>query len=86
MKQQKLIDTTPVLVLEYEDGATSDDPLEACLERLGYTLKRQAQLKERIADKLTPSLFSGQTEPLDVWEKIYQADVDKCIKRLKGAC
>ena len=81
-----MIESKRILTLGIDDRATSDDPLEACLERLGYSTALQAQLKARIADKLTPSLFSGQTEQLDGMEKNYQEAVDKCIKRLKGAC
>ena len=81
-----MIKSKRILTLGLEDRATSDDPLEACLERLGYSVALQSELKARIADKLTPSLFTGQTTELDGMEKNYQDAVDKCIKRLKGAC
>uniref|UniRef100_A0A6M3JHH6 Uncharacterized protein n=1 Tax=viral metagenome TaxID=1070528 RepID=A0A6M3JHH6_9ZZZZ len=81
-----LVKSKRILTLGLDDRATSDDPLEACLERLGYSTALQAQLKASIADKLTPNLFTGQIEQLDGMEKNYQDAVDKCIKRLKGAC
>lgn len=76
----------PILELELQDRSTSDDPLVAMMERKGYSIKKQEELKARIAGKLTPSLFSGLCEPMDTWEKIYQKDVDDCIKKLKGVC
>lgn len=85
MKQQDLLKSKGILTLEFQDLATSDDPLEACLERAGYNLKKQAELRASISEKLTLDMFSASGD-LSAEERAYQEAVDRCIKRLKGAC
>lgn len=70
------------LVLEQEDIAVSDDPLEICLERMGWNMKRVRKLQENIASKLTPDMF-GKTERLTGGEIQLQENIDTCLSRFQ---
>lgn len=72
------------LVLEQEDPATSDDPVDICLERKGWELPRVRELQRSIADKLTPDLFSKKTTPLSAGEKELQRNIDECFEAMRS--
>lgn len=63
------------MVLEVEDLATSDDPLEIHLQRKGWKLKRVSKLQESMAAKAVPDMFTGRTEPLAPAERELQDDI-----------
>jgi hypothetical protein len=77
--QLNLFKTRPALELEIQDKAKSDDPLEQCLERRGYDIKKVRQMQDSISEKLTPDMFTNQTTPLNQKEKILQDEIDKCL-------
>jgi len=65
------------MVLEAEDLATSDDPLEIHLQRKGWNLKRVSALQESIAEKAVPDMFTDKTTPLTEDEVELQKDIDE---------
>ena len=73
--QPELTRIKRVLVLEYQDISTSDDPLTAYLERKGWTEKLIQKKQESISRKLTVALF-GKEENLSSLELSLQSDID----------
>lgn len=67
-----------------EDIATSDDPVIACMQRLGWKLPRIEELKASIAEKMTPDLFTMKIKPLSPGEKEYQRVVGECLEQAAG--
>lgn len=67
-----------------EDVATSDDPVTACMERLGWRTGRMEELKRSIAEKRTPDLFTGKTKRLSAGEKEYQRVMSECLAARSG--
>lgn len=67
-----------------EDIATSDDPVIACMQRLGWKLPRIEELKASIAEKMTPDLFTMKIKPLSPGEKEYQRVVGECLEQRSG--
>lgn len=72
------------LVMKLEDPATSDDPVVACMERGGWKPARMVQLRESIAEKAVPDMFTGKTEKLDRSEKEYRTAIQKCLTASSG--
>lgn len=70
--------------LSVQDTATSDDLLEACLERKGYDLKKVKNLQESIAEKLTIDMFTRQTDPLTSKEIALQGEIQDCLSKAYG--
>jgi hypothetical protein len=70
------------LVLETEDTATSDEPLEVFLQRKGWKLKRIRELQDSIIEKIQPDIFTGKTIPLDRSEQELQADTEEFFSRI----
>lgn len=70
------------LVLKVEDTATSEEPLEACLERKGWDLRKVKKYQESIADKMTPDMF-GKMQKLTGTEVMLQENIQKCLERLR---
>lgn len=73
-----------VLVLETEDVATSDDPLEIYLQRRGWDMMDVRDMQESISEKLVPDMFTGKTKPLSKAEKELQADIETFIQAQKA--
>lgn len=71
------------LHLEPEDAATSDDPIEACLERRGWDLKRMRVLRDSIAAKSTPDMFSEEEEDLTGEEAELLQQIEDCLDRME---
>lgn len=65
----------PELIMENEELATSDDPLEIYLQRKGWTLTQVKTTQESISEKLTIDIFNQQTEPLNAIETNLQKDI-----------
>ena len=63
------------LVLELQDGATSEDPLMQFLERRGWTEKLVEKTQASISRKMTIDLF-GNVEELSGIEVSLQNDID----------
>lgn len=84
-EQEELWKLKRELVLEPEDIATLDDPLEICLQRKGWDLRRVSKLQESISEKMTPDMFTGKTTPLSPSEKELQRYIDECYKRMAEA-
>ncbi len=72
------------LVMKVEDAATSDDPVTSCMERRGWKVKRMITLREAIAEKMVPDLFTGEMKKLSASEKEYQGAVQKCLEKHSG--
>ena len=70
------------LIMETEDVARSDDPLEACMERRGYKPTRIEQFQDAISAKLTADMF-GKKEKLTGPEAIFQEQMQECLDRMK---
>lgn len=68
--------------LDVEDLATSDDPVEACLERAGWKLPRIDELRESIFDKQQTTLFD-EPEPLDRSEEELTEAIEVCMQKLE---
>lgn len=70
------------LVLQADEVATSDDPLEAFLECRGWPLARVRELMRSIERKSIPNVFTGKPEALSRSEIELQADIgsyqDQC--------
>lgn len=66
------------------DPATSDDPVIACMQRLGWTILRMDELKASISEKLTPDLFTGKIKRLSTGEKEYQRVIGECLAARSG--
>lgn len=71
------------LVLQQVDLATSDDPVEAYLERKGWKLKRIRQLRESAVQKSIPDPFTGKTEKLSKAELEVQRDTNEFFDKMK---
>ena len=72
------------LRMEPEDTATSDDPVEACLERVyGWNLNRMRELRDSIAAKETPDLFTKEKEPLTAAEAQLLDQIEACLERVQ---
>jgi len=69
------------LILQAEVVATSDDPVEAFLERKGWPLRRIRELKGSIERKSIPNVFSGKPEDLSRSEIELQADIDAYLNQ-----
>ena len=67
-----------------QDPATSDDPVVACMERLGWSILRMDELKASISEKLTPDLFTGKIKRLSPGEKDYQRVMGQCLAASSG--
>lgn len=67
-----------------DDIATSDDPVTACMERLGWRVPRMQALRSSISEKLTPDLFTGKTRKLSAGEKEYQRVISECLAARSG--
>lgn len=63
------------LVLESQDIATSDDPLEIYLQRRGWNLKDVEELQISIAEKAVPDMFTAKTKPLTKTEIALQDEI-----------
>lgn len=68
---------------EAEDVATSDDPVEACLERRGWKLPRVEALKESIAEKQSLELFSTEEKELTGGEIQLLEAIEDCLQRIE---
>jgi len=64
------------LVLQADEVATSDDPVEAFLECRGWKLARIRELRRSIEEKSIPNVFTQQPEPLSPSEVELQTDID----------
>ena len=73
--QPELTRIKRVLVLEYQDVSTSDDPLTAFLERKGWTKALIEKTQESISRKLTIDMFHKE-ENLSSLELSLQSDID----------
>lgn len=72
------------LRFEPEDVATSADPVEACLERrYGWNLKRVRELRDSIAAKETPGLFTKEKDPLTAAEAQLLENIEDCLERVQ---
>jgi len=72
------------LHMEPEDPATSDDPVEVCLERrYGWNLKTMRDLRDSIAAKGTPDMFSEEQEELTGPEAQLLDQIEDCLDRLE---
>lgn len=69
--------------LDMEDLATSDDPVEACLERSGWKLNRIDALRQGIFEKEQTDLFS-EPEPYTRSEEELLAAIETCMQRLES--
>ena len=68
---------------EAEDVATSDDPVEACLQRRGWKLARVEELKESIAEKQSLDLFSQEEKELTGGEAGLLEAIEDCLQRIE---
>jgi len=69
--------------LDVEDSATSDDPVEACLERAGWKLERVDELRETIFEKEQVDLFT-EPDPLTRSEGELLEAIETCMQRLES--
>lgn len=69
----------PDLVMNIQDTATSDDPLEIYLHRKGWPLTRVKQLQASISEKKTIDMFKQQSRPLSAGELELQADIQEYL-------
>lgn len=72
------------LVLEPQDVATSDDPLEIHLQRKGWKLKRVSELQASMAEKAVPDFFTGKTRPLTQAEAELQDHIQEFFAKSKA--
>jgi len=73
------------LHMEPEDPATSDDPIEACLERrYGWNLNRMRVLRDSIGAKSTPDMFSEEEEELTGPEAQLLDQIEDCLTRIES--
>jgi len=68
--------------LDVEDISTSDDPVEACLERAGWKLPRIDELRQSIFEKEQVDLFTTP-EPLTRSEGELLEAIESCMQRLE---
>ena len=73
------------LVLEQEDVATSDDPLEIHLQRQGWNIREVRELQESIAAKAVPDLFTGKKGKLTYPEINLQVDIEAFFQKRQKA-
>lgn len=72
------------LRMEPEDTATADDPVEACLQRrYGWNLNRVRELRESIAEKSTPDMFTKKQEEFTPSENELLANIEDCLERVE---
>ena len=69
--------------LDADDLATSDDPVEACLERRGWNLQRIDALRQSMFEKEQTDLFS-EGEDFTRSEEELLADIETCMQRLES--
>lgn len=69
--------------LDTEDVATSDDPIEACLERAGWKLERVDELRETIFEKEQVDLFT-EPDPLTRSEGELLEAIENCMQKLEA--
>ena len=72
------------LILKGEELSTSDDPLEAYLERRGWKLERVRELRESIVVKLQPKLFEEDDKLSREEETLQQHIQDWLDMQTKG--
>ena len=82
-KASKLQPLPRELRFEPEDSATSDDPVEACLERKGWEIGMIRELRASIADKSQPSLFSEAEEEYTPSEEELLDDIEECLDKIE---
>ena len=82
MTQLYLFRAPRQLVFKLADNATSDDPLNAFLERRGWSLARVKELQRSISEKLTVDMFTFTTTELSAIERSLQRDVDTFLERV----
>jgi len=68
--------------LDVEDISTSDDPVEACLERAGWKLPRIDELRQSIFEKEQVDLFTTP-EPLTRSEGELLEAIETCMQKLE---
>lgn len=68
---------------DIEDVATSDDPVEACLERSGWKLPRIDELRQSIFEKEQVDLFTTP-EPLTRSEGELLDAIETCMQKLES--
>lgn len=68
--------------LDVEDISTSDDPVEACLERAGWKLDRIDELRQSIFEKEQVDLFTTP-EPLTRSEGELLEAIETCMQKLE---
>lgn len=81
---EELFPVRETLVLKAEEPGKSGDPLDRCLEKKGWNINRVRELQAKIAEKLTPSLFTGKTQKLTGGEVMLQEAIQECLDRLTG--
>ncbi|KKN15020.1 hypothetical protein LCGC14_0990220 [marine sediment metagenome] len=69
--------------LDVQDAATSDDPVEACLERAGWKLDRVDELRQGIFDKEQIDLWETP-EPLTSSEGELLEAIENCMQSLEA--
>ena len=72
------------VVLTVQDPAKAEDLLLRCLERRGWKPQRVQEMQERIAEKMTPGLFTQEPEKLTGGEIMLQEAIDECLKQLSA--
>lgn len=71
------------LRLKAENAATSADPVEQCLERrYGWNLPRMRVIRDSIAFKETPDIFTKETEKLTGEEAQLLEQIEDCLDRV----
>jgi len=79
-EQPELFKAKRELTLEMEDISKSDDPIFACMERIGYKQKQMDKFSESIAKKATVDMFDKEPEDLTSSEAKFQDDIQSCIE------
>lgn len=69
--------------LDVEDVATSDEPVEACLERAGWKLRRVDDLRQSIFEKQQADIFTTP-KPLTRSEDELLEAIESCMQRLES--
>lgn len=70
----------PDLIMVVEDLATSDDPLEAYLQRRGWDLSEVGRHQESISEKRTVDMFNGGVRDLSRVEIALQDDIEAFLE------
>lgn len=71
----------PDLIMEIQDVATSDDPLIAHLQRIGWNLQRVRQLQTEISNYLTIDIFTHKSKPLSYSHMELQNDIQEYLDK-----